>query len=391
MSNIKIYVINSVLESFYSTYIEPWKNIRRTAIYAASIVGTAGATCIMTVSPFSYATQGQSELLWFSIAFFASMGTLFFPVIYLLLSIADSRLLRASLAVFEIAAFFVLLRILDNPLLTGLALAAVTAPYFCAYHVAMFRNTSERQRSFQVVLAKILSTLSGAGAGFAAGWWANAYGEMQTVLVAGAVAMTCATLGLFVFCPIRTRRSPRFFALKVTSMVIRSPLKVMRWGSLGIANGASFLTLSLLYCLGYSALNMGILTAISIAITAIFAPLFGKLMRRGNEVDFRLSCGLFALSWLLPLFGHAYPAVIFTFVVLNRVFVSFMFIAAETKIYGNKSYPVLAMYELVLGIGRTVGVAVFVPLLFASPHLYISSVTAVVVLLFAVEFCFSRR
>lgn len=383
--------LHTVRSAFSATYIEPWKNMRRLITYLASMAGTAGYTCIVTASPFDYATQGHEQLLTFLLAMSFGMSPLTSPMVYFSVAVMDSRKLRLILAGVSIAVFVVLLKFNEYPIITGLATGAFSSFYIAAFNIAMFRNTSEKKRGFQVVLANVLSILAGAGAGLAAGWWANAYGETITIMFVGAIAMILSMIGSLSVCQISPPIRPREFWREIVNIVIKSPREITNWANLSIGNAATLVLPALLFMLGYSALYVGYVFAIRIVVTAILAPWMGKLISHKNGNDFLVGSGLYAACWLLLLVDFSNFYILSIFILVERISLSLMFMAAEVLVYDRKSYASQATYGLFLGHFRLLGLLIFVPLLFISPQVYIAALAVTLTVVFALQFAFRRR
>ncbi|MCK5384375.1 MAG: hypothetical protein KAJ29_02280 [Alphaproteobacteria bacterium] len=360
-------------------FVAPLKRRELLELYVGTIIGVFGNTLLDVYIALDLAALNMISLLSFLIIRYAVNNLLIMPIGFSLLSRFCAKHIFSVLIPFQIGIIFFILctkNILAPWLLGGCATMAMT-PFWLIYHVCILHHSSQKNRGNEVSLAHLFMSAGAIIASITAGIALITAIEMTEILLLGATFLTMATLFLCVFANKTGVFSAHkeMIALQRKTSLLGAVFQQKARSKATIAECFHEMSTGVLWpvwmkSIGATALAASVLYAITIATKTFISPLAGRFtnLRTGHDLQHGSFIGL--IGWF-PWLISVHPLTTLVSSIFFATGSHFFNVGLEARWYEERTYAHLAVREILLGVGRIIGLLILVPLLFYAPNFYI--------------------
>ena len=361
----------------HAGYIAPAANRNLLILYLGAALGVFGMSFLDVFMSVNLYSHGMWALVSYFMVRVVGNAIIGMPVGFHLISKCTPRTLL------KIGALYLACTITPLVLLQGhipnYVTAALTSliyvPFWLVYHSSMLEYSSSHNRGNEVAVGHLCMALGCIVGGALAGV-AMYYDMMffQGCLI-GFTLVTAATLSLITFAQ-RNNLFHKSGHEDAQACCIRDALSHDKQLTALTVLGSthSFATTALwpvwLTVIGASGLAVGILYAATVGLKLIISPLVGHFANLRKSSDLTTGTWIQAAGWLPWLFSMNPMTTL-----ISSAFFSggshFFNVGLETRWYDNKTLTHLAAREITLGLGRLLGIAIIVPILFLSPDNFV--------------------
>lgn len=361
------------------TFVDPLRNWRRTLIYAGIFLGVLGFGLLNMISAYNYADGGTPALLGYFAGLYIPLCCLFTPALYAGFTTRDSRLWRVAIVALQMAALALFFQMPPHPILQGFAGACMAAPFWTCYHIGMVQNTSDDNTGFEVSLAGVFATCGGVLA-LAIGGLALYKSHPQLAVAIALTAQLAGTACLIAASRIRRDGSLQKLVETVARINRENRFLIRQVVLLGLFDMPGYAMLALMHDVRFAPALATLLLASRTIVSFLLAPIIGRAANSLSVHGVRYGFVSVALGWgLLTATGYSSYAFIPALIVygFGQRLVGGV---VDVSWYRMRSYASMILHEVYLGLGRVLGMIVFIPLLSLNVYAYGGAIIATALL-----------
>ena len=358
-----------ILKSFF----EPLRHKGLLYLYLATILGLFGNAVLNIYLAFDLASLGFEGMMTFFI-----VGTIFLnffcmPLGFMTLNNVRAKPFFQTLLAMQMCLLIWLIILPQNlsviaiTLFTGLLMS----PFWILFHTAMLSFSSLDNTGNEVGLAHLSMTIGTVVGAIIAGILLTCNLSRETIIIIGGSSIFAATALMVLF---STRLG--LFNLQdqfkdTFKTILRPPQQTLST----IADSLHSIATEALWpvwikMIGAGGLAVGLLTAFTVAMKFLLSPFSGYLTNKHKGYDMKTGALIKICGWV-PWFLSLNPL---TSLISSIFFASgshLFRVGLESRWYNEKTFSHMASRELWLGLGRLIGYAVLIPILFFAHEYFV--------------------
>ncbi len=362
-------------QALYKGFVSPFVETRLKGLLITTIVFCFGFSMFEMFVILDFGTADLSRAVRWMLWQYLFTATLIpFLVVALRRMRAGPQALTLS-ATLLLSPLILLVFGSSAPFFCAAVYALAISPFWVMYHLAMTAESTDENRGNEVSMAMMgsnIGMMSGAVCGGALVWFGLPQAVMTgagiSILVASTFFMMAYYLRLKI--PQALQKLPGA-GLTVWQGLFRDPhlsvLTVLEAMFYIVSFGAWPLFLA---AMGLTALAAGAVQSLGILIRFVFSPLVGHLVNKGQGHE-TFTGALMRLTGWVPWALVTSPVLIPFSILSWNIGAHFFGTGLMAEWYKTRAASSIASREICLGIGRILGVGLFVPLIALSPGLYI--------------------
>ena len=352
------------------TYINPFLDYKRNLVFLGTFLGMFGFALVNTVSSYDLAGATYTAFCTFAVSAYVTAGFIYWPLLYLGFSSADSVGWRIFLFLFQLMAIGLYVSTPPNPLLQGLASGIMMAPFWTTHHIAMVQNTTKENRGYEVSLGMFItmgsSFLSALGSGY---FLENK--NPNTAIIISLAAMMAGTLCFLLSMAIVRQHSVKHFIKECKHVMHDNPYMIRRIISHSLFDLPTLATAAIISMVGISPTIMSTLLITRLGLMALLSPTIGTIAHKYRKHGYGLGLGLIGFSWMMLAIDPSNVFLFMGFLLLFNFGNRFADGSLMTGLYEMQSYASMMWSEVYMTVGRIISLFLFMPLLYWNVTAYL--------------------
>ena len=373
------------MSHFQISWVEPFKHPFFGKFCWANFLNATGIALLSMTFIFDLTTFSMLEVLGFFVCQFIVLGLIFMPLSFYLHEKVASRKWRGFILLTSVIPVFLLPLFSGHIVIQGMLYGLCLSPFWVVFHIFMTKNTSLDNKGNEVSVA--LNTLAvGSMIGAAIATALKVVNvPLDMIFFAGSLL---SFISVYLLCRFEEQAEARQKQNNVSESESESESEIADrktvWQALtespsrsvntlltGFFNVHTFQLWGLwLLKSGLTFAAVGIVEVLSTLLRLIISGHSGKFTNMGNGRDLRTSGVLSSLGWFPWLFSASPVIIPFTVLIWN-IARQFHQVGMTSQWYSCQSIACLTAHEILLSIGRIIGLCVCVPLLFIAPVTYV--------------------
>ena len=346
---------------FRIVLIDPWRDIERTKVLLAGMLGGFGGSLFCLVLNYSIAGYGLATTITFQITRLFTIGMFFIGFCFWLMTKPGARFWLLLIQAIGVTFF---LAWPDNVIMLALGYGLIASPFWAIYNYRFSVQQSLKNNGGETALSMFSLMLAGSVGTWMGGWLLQ-NNHYDIAIYAGIGLYALSSQILFV-------RNTSDFLLKKTwhAIASRGPSSRMSLFS-GMLNTIQDTSLPAWFrIIGQSPLQAGTMLALKPILGFFFTPLIGRLIQTGTLRAIRCGGVCMILSWMLMAVCIHFGWSILPAIGLMACSANLIDSTEATRWFKLRSPAGIVARENLLALGRAPTFAIALPIAFLAPMFY---------------------